>query len=160
MYSLDRQISQKFDTGYKKNDIEVGKTDWAEWHSEIVRKSPSSKGQTTSNINSSIHRLTKDGDRGAVNANKLGRMILVAAYRVLLAVVISSEYRIMWDLNATYHLLPAAAMTEIGVQVRPIGMSASMGIPRLATILALCGLLEPWTLLQHNWSEVLHWPEL
>ena len=51
-------------------------------------------------------------------------------------------------------------MTVMGLQVRPIGMSASTGIPRLATMPAIWGLLELWTWSQQNWSLVLHWPEL
>ena len=86
----------------------------------------------------------------------MGRIILVAAHRLLLAVVILSEHGLILDIVTTYHLLPAIPMTVMGLQVRPIGMSASTGIPRLATIAAIWGFLELWTWSQQNWSLVLH----
>ena len=107
--------------------------------------------------------LTKCTDRSAVNTNQALAVIFVAASRLLLAIhsnIVRTLDKTKVTSKNTNHLLPAMAITLIGVQVKPTTTSASTGTPREWQISATWGFLESVKESQQNWFEVEHWPDL
>ena len=102
----------------------------------------------------------KDINRSAANADKAVGVEAVAAQRLLLTNRILSDSWTMRNVDIAYHLLPAMARTLMGLQVRPMGIFALTGIPRLWAIWAHWGESELWTLLQQYCFSVVHWPAL
>ena len=98
-------------------------------------------------------------NKGTVNTNKTVIIIILAAQRLLQAIMISSSYRRTRDISVTYHFLSAMSMAVMGLQLRPRGTTVSVEMRMFLAISAPCPELEFWRLLQ-QYSEALHLAEL
>ena len=93
--------------------------------------------------------------KGTVNTNKIVFIVVLAAQRLLRAIVTLSSYKNIQNISVNYHLLLAV----IGLQLRPRGTTVSVGIPTFLATSAPWSELEFWRLLQ-QYSSAIHLAEL